>query len=146
MLLALLGLFASLGLSIVGTNLLCHRYLVEKARVVIKLYVSALTDCSPIFHLHPPFEPHVFFYALTPFAVFGNTEHCSLDVANGPLTRYLETLEGSFVWEARSLYIVAVGAPTFVIYQPAGKIVGIIGALAIFALVRSRTCVHFTRH
>ena len=32
-------------LSVIGTNLLCHRYLIEKARVVIKLYdTSALTS------------------------------------------------------------------------------------------------------
>jgi hypothetical protein len=31
------NLLAGCGLSVVGTNLLCHRYLVEKARVVIKL-------------------------------------------------------------------------------------------------------------
>ena len=34
----LVNLLASIGLSVIGTNLLCHRYLVEKARVMIKLY------------------------------------------------------------------------------------------------------------
>jgi hypothetical protein len=29
-------------LSVVGTNLLCHRYLCEKARIMIKLYVDVL--------------------------------------------------------------------------------------------------------
>jgi hypothetical protein len=32
------AMFAMFGLSMIGTNLLCHRYLVEKARVMIKLY------------------------------------------------------------------------------------------------------------
>ena len=43
--LLLVNLLASFGLSIVGTNLLCHRYLVEKARVMIKMYgASALAS------------------------------------------------------------------------------------------------------
>ena len=33
----LVNLLATFGLSMIGTNLLCHRYLVEKARVMIKL-------------------------------------------------------------------------------------------------------------
>jgi hypothetical protein len=33
-----INLLATFGLSITGTNLLCHRHLVEKARVMIKLY------------------------------------------------------------------------------------------------------------
>jgi hypothetical protein len=33
----LVNLLSSFGLSVIGTNLLCHRYLVEKARVMIKL-------------------------------------------------------------------------------------------------------------
>ena len=36
----LVNLLATLGLSGIATNLLCHRYLVEKARVMIKLYVN----------------------------------------------------------------------------------------------------------
>jgi hypothetical protein len=34
----LVNLFVSFSLSIIGTNLLCHRYLYEKARVMTKLY------------------------------------------------------------------------------------------------------------
>ena len=33
-------LFAMFGLSVLGTNLLCHRYLCKKARTMIKLYVG----------------------------------------------------------------------------------------------------------
>jgi hypothetical protein len=40
-----LNICATTGLSCIGTNILCHRYLCEKARVMIKLYVH-----SAIFH------------------------------------------------------------------------------------------------
>ena len=39
----LVNLFATYGLSVIGTNLLCHRYLVEKARVMVELYVNLRT-------------------------------------------------------------------------------------------------------
>jgi hypothetical protein len=32
------NILVSLGLSLIGTNLLCHRYLCEKARIMIKMY------------------------------------------------------------------------------------------------------------
>jgi hypothetical protein len=63
--------------------------------------------------------------------------HRSLD-ANDPSVKWLGTLEASFVWEARSLYIVAVGAPLFVIYAPAAYIIGGLGALVIIVMVRAR--------
>jgi hypothetical protein len=41
-------LCVTFGLSVIGTNLLCHRYLCEKARVMIKLYVGrTLQVCCP---------------------------------------------------------------------------------------------------
>jgi hypothetical protein len=33
----LINIFVSFGLSVVGTNLLCHRYLCEKALVMVRL-------------------------------------------------------------------------------------------------------------
>jgi hypothetical protein len=36
----LVDFLATFGLSCIGTNLLCHRYLCEKARIMIKLYVE----------------------------------------------------------------------------------------------------------
>ena len=36
--LSTINLLAMFGLSVIATNLLCHRYLVEKARVMIKMY------------------------------------------------------------------------------------------------------------
>jgi hypothetical protein len=46
----LINLLASFGLSVIGTNLLCHRYLIEKARVMIKMY-GALMDSSSIYQI-----------------------------------------------------------------------------------------------
>ena len=63
---------------------------------------------------------------------------CSLDDANDPSVKWLEKLEASFVWEARSLYIVAVGALLFVIYLPAAYIIGGLGALVVIVMVRAR--------
>ena len=56
-------MFATIGLSLIGTNLLCHRYLVEKARVMIKLcgthelFLQALTSN---FSFSPPLKHMVF--------------------------------------------------------------------------------------
>jgi hypothetical protein len=63
-------------------------------------------------------------------------KHCSLDDANDPSTKYLEMLEGSFVWEARSLYSVAVGAPAFIFYPLAGLVIGGLGVLVVVVMVR----------
>jgi hypothetical protein len=41
----ILNISTMFGLSVLGTNLLCHRYLCEKARIMIKLYVSFLLSC-----------------------------------------------------------------------------------------------------
>jgi hypothetical protein len=66
--LILVSFLASSGLSIIGTNLLCHRYLVEKARVMIKLYGTSATHIPrPIFRIctlitHTP--NHVFLSCL----------------------------------------------------------------------------------
>jgi hypothetical protein len=67
---------------------------------------------------------------------FWNTA-CSLDDANDPSTKHLEMLEGSFVWEARSLYIVAVGAPMFVFYPPVGLVIVGLGLLVVVVMVRA---------
>ena len=54
----LVSLLASGGLSVIGTNLLCHRYLVEKARVMIKLYgTSTLISHAPSLDLPPETHP-----------------------------------------------------------------------------------------
>jgi hypothetical protein len=51
--------------------------------------------------------------------------------------KWLKTLEASFVWEARSLCIVAVAAPLIVIYPPAAYAVGGLGTLVIVVMVRA---------
>jgi hypothetical protein len=48
----------------------------------------------------------------------------------------LEWLEGSLVWELRSLYFVAVAIPVLVIYQPVGYAVAGLGTLVTIAMVR----------
>jgi hypothetical protein len=65
-------------------------------------------------------------------------EHCSLDDANDHSTKYLEMLEGSFVWEARSLYIVAVAVPMMVFYEPVGLVIAGLGMLVVIVMVRPR--------
>jgi hypothetical protein len=52
----LINLFAT-GLSVIGTNLLCHRYLFEKARFMIKLYPPPPSSSSYFVPVHPP-PPH----------------------------------------------------------------------------------------
>jgi hypothetical protein len=44
-------------------------------------------------------------------------------------------LEGSLVWEARSLYFVAVAVPVFFISEPAGFVLGGLGLLVIIVMV-----------
>ena len=44
-------------------------------------------------------------------------------------------LEGSLVWEARSLFFVAVGAPAFFIYEPAGLAIAGLGILVVVVMV-----------
>jgi hypothetical protein len=60
---------------------------------------------------------------------------CSIADANDPAVKYLEMLEGSLVWEARSLFFVAVGAPATVIYQPAGLVIAGLGILVVAVMV-----------
>jgi hypothetical protein len=78
------------------------------------------------------------------FVVF--LKHCSLDDANDPSTQHLQMLEGSFVWEARSLYFVAVGVPVISLYRPAGLVIGGLGLLVVIVMVRPRINLCFTRH
>jgi hypothetical protein len=128
----LLNLFAAHGLSVIGTNLLCHRYLVEKARVMTKLCgTSALTSHVLSFESAPltthPDSPHV------------SALHCFFNIsivyANDPSVKHLETLEGSLVWEGRSLFFVAVGVPVLVIYEPVGLAIAGLGILVVFMMV-----------
>ena len=50
----LINLLETFGLSAIGTKILCHRCLVEKARVMVKLCgTSALTLMSHLLHLPP---------------------------------------------------------------------------------------------
>ena len=41
------------------------------------------------------------------------------------------------MWEARSLYFVAVGVPAVIIYQPVGLVIGGLGILVVIVMVRS---------
>jgi hypothetical protein len=93
----LISLLVSHGLSGIGTNLLCHRYLCEKARVMLEASLAS--------------------------------------------AQFLEKLEASFVWEARSLCIVAVAVPLYVIYPPAAYIIGGLGTLVVVVMVRARLIV-----
>jgi hypothetical protein len=62
---------------------------------------------------------------------------CSLDDANDPSVKWLENLESSFVWEARSLYFVAVAVPLYWIYQPAASVVTGVAAVVVIVMVRA---------
>jgi hypothetical protein len=112
----------------IPTNLLCHRYLCEKAaRIMTKLYDSHsmfFVQCRVLVPPPPP-PPPVFFEI-----------RCSLDDENDPSVKWLEKLEGSFVWEAGSLYFVAVGVPLWFIYRPVGMAIGGFGVLVVIAMVR----------
>jgi hypothetical protein len=50
--------------------------------------------------------------------------------------QWLEILEGSFVWEARSLYLVAVAVLFRFIYPPALIVIGGFGVLVILVMAR----------
>jgi hypothetical protein len=122
---------AALGLSLIGTNLLSHRYLCEKARVMINLYVPpccvvtrddnrtrAQSHATSLPNAQPPIRQN----------------DC-----NSPSARWLKTLEASLVWEGRTLWVVAACPLAFFIYQPAGMAIGGVGILIIVVMVR----VHF---
>jgi len=72
-------LFGTYFLSLFGSNVLCHRYLLEKARTVIDLVYDEDADPADL----------------------------------------LDCLEKSLKWEARSLWLVAVGIPLHYIYRRA---------------------------
>ena len=74
---------------------------------------------------------------LSHVSAFDCFSNCSIDDANDPSVKYLEMLEGSLVWETRSLFFVAVGAPAFVIYryQPAGLAIAGLGVLVVVVMV-----------
>jgi hypothetical protein len=128
----LVNFFASFGLSSIGTNLLCHRYLCEKTRVMIKLCVRITLNafrfqCASSLTVAPPPSP-------PPSPLHVLTRH-SLDDTNGSSAHWLEKLEGPLVWEARSLCFVAVAAPFWFIYPPMAMVVGGFGALVIIVMV-----------
>ena len=130
----LVNLLASFGLSVIGTNLLCHRYLVEKARVMIKLYgTSTLISHAPSLDLPP--ETHPESCVFSPISVLDCFSNCSIDDANDPSVKHLEMLEGSLVWEARSLFFVAVGAPARIIYPPVGQVIAGLAVLVVVVMV-----------
>jgi hypothetical protein len=135
----LVNQLAAYGLSVIATNLLCHRYLVEKARVMKKLYgTSTLMSHVPPLDLPPPHcppETHPESRVFSPVSVFDCFSNCSIDDANDPSVKYLEVLEGSLVWEARSLFFVAVGAPAWIIYEPMGLFIAGLALLVVVVMV-----------
>jgi hypothetical protein len=92
-----------------------------------------------IFRIYPPDKP-------PPKHVFLSFLNCNIDDDNDPSVKVLELLEGSLVWEARSLCLVAVGAPAFIIYQPAGLIIAGLGLLVVVVMVLSLVFISFTRN
>jgi hypothetical protein len=128
----LVNLLATFVLSMIGTNYLCHRYLVEKARVMIKLYgTSALTSHVPSFASAPLITHPNFSHMSVPHCFF----NFSIDDANDPSIKHLQMLEGSLVWEARSMCFVALGPPACVIYQPVGLVIAGLVALMVAVMV-----------
>jgi hypothetical protein len=136
----LVSLLVSHGLSIIGTNILCHRYLCEKARVMISMYASSTLPRLPLLPCHPPIDPPLLSAPI--HAMLHVLPHCSLtrNNTNDPSVKWLEKLGASFVWEARSLYFVAVAAPLFFVYPPAAIAVTGLAALVVIVMVRARFC------
>ena len=104
--------FLNLGISVVGTNLLYHRQLLQKAKVMVKMSASILRIKLPFFaapiHLSNvprksrPIEPTCAF-------CFVSCTCYRIDKVDDPSVRWLAMLEGSFIkWEARTLYTIAV--------------------------------------
>jgi hypothetical protein len=79
--------------------------------------------------------PAIFVIMAFLFALFRNTT--SLDDTNDPSVKWLEKLEGSLVWEERSLLFVAVGVPILLVCDPAGLAIGGLGAVVLLIMVRS---------
>ena len=125
-----IDLLATFGLSLIGAKLVCHRYLIEKARAMINMYgTRKLANPPPLNHIS----------LLHLFALFWYC--CSIDDANNPAVKHLAKLESSFVWEARSLYFIVVAVPTSFIYLPAALVIGGLGTIAWFSLDRIFSCV-----
>ena len=82
--------------------------------------------CAPLYSLLP-----------LPLLYIFDFHTRSLDNPNDPSVQWLKWLEGSFAWEARSLYFVAVGVPAFIIYPPVGLAIAGLGVLVVVAMVRS---------
>ena len=80
------------------------------------------------------------FLSCLAFDCFSN---CSIDDANDPSVKYLEMLEGSLVWEARSLFFVAVGMPAIIIYRPVGLVIAGLGVLVVVVMVLLFVCTLF---
>jgi hypothetical protein len=65
-------------------------------------------------------------------------QHYSLDDANDPSIQYLKMLEGSLVWEARSLYFVAVAIPVNLFSRSAALAIMGLTVVVVIAMVRPR--------
>jgi hypothetical protein len=78
-------------------------------------------------HLTPDNPPRI--------ACFSNFSNCSIDDANDPSIKYLEMLEGSLVWEARSLCFIAVAAPAYFIYRLVGLVITGLAVLVVVMMV-----------
>ena len=59
----------------------------------------------------------------------------SNDDTNNPSVKYLELLDGSLVWEARSLWFVAAGVSAFIIYPLVGLVLAGLGVLVVVVMV-----------
>jgi hypothetical protein len=106
---------------------------------MIKLYgTSTLMSHVPPLDLPP--ETHPKSCVFSPISVLDCFSNCSIDDANDPSVKYLEMLEGSLVWETRSLFFVAVGAPAFVIYPPVGQAIGGLAVLVVVVMVLLLVC------
>jgi hypothetical protein len=72
-------------------------------------------------------------------------EHFSLGDSNDPSIQRLKMLEGPFVWEARSLWFVAVGVPACFLYEPAWGVFALLTGPMVAAMVRPRICSHILK-
>ena len=114
------------GVSVIGTNVLCHRYLLEKAKIMTNLYVSTIIKCllsSPVACLNLIID--------VPFLV------CSLDDANDPSVEWLKKLESSLKWETRSLVFVLLGVPLVFVNRSALDVALGLGTAVVIVMVRT---------
>jgi hypothetical protein len=124
------NMLASFGLSVIGTNILCHRYLVEKARVMIKLYGTHTRTPSST-----PSASRVSHVPMSFLLYLGTT-----------VVSTMPTIPPVNIWNSWNdpwcggLYFVALGAPAHAIYKPAGFAIGGLAVLVVIIMVRPRVC------